>query len=111
MWGELRKAHGSVLAAKEALGRGDESSRRLAALFDDFVASCESHGFLVSGHPPPTRGGGRQAPWPRRSRYRSLLTVRAWLWMLRMDIALRRHGFTAIYERLENGTASGAAQG
>jgi hypothetical protein len=106
MWRELRKAHGSVPAAKEALDRGDDSSRRLVSLFDDFVASCESHGFLVSGHPPPAQGG-RQAPWPQRSRSRSFLTVRAWLWMLRMDIALRRQGFTAIYERLEKGTVSG----
>ena len=107
MWHELRNVHGSVAAAKEALGRGDESSRRLADLFDGFVASCESHGFLVSGHPPPARGG-QQAPWPRQARSRSFLAVRAWLWMLRMDIALGRQGFTAIYERLENGTASSA---
>jgi len=106
MWNELGKAHGSVVAAKEALGRGEESSRRLAGLFDDFVASCESRGFLLSGPPPPARAVQR-APRPRRSRRRSLLTVRAWLSMLHMDMALRRHGFAAIYARLGQGAGGG----
>ncbi|HTQ21815.1 lasso peptide biosynthesis B2 protein [Mycobacterium sp.] len=102
MWKGLRQAHGSVGAAKEALGRGNESSGRLAGAFDDFIASCEAQGFLVSSDRPPARDF-RRAPWPRGSRGRSLLTVRAWLAMLRMDIALRRHGFAAIYQRLGQG--------
>jgi hypothetical protein len=109
MWDELREARGSVVAAKQALGRGDESSRRLAGLFDDFVASCESHGFLHSDHPPPA-DSAPQAPWPRQSRNRSLLTVWAWLWMLRMDFALHRQGFAVIYERLGKGTIAGGPE-
>jgi hypothetical protein len=99
MWGELQKAHGSVVAAKEALGRGDESSQRLVGMFDDFVAGCESHGFLLSGDPPPD-GGVRRVPRPWRWRRGSLLAMRAWLSMADMDLALRRHGFAATYERL-----------
>jgi hypothetical protein len=109
MWRELRKAQGSVVAAKEALARGEESSRRLAGMFDDFVAICESREFLLSGHPTPVHGVQR-APWPRRSGRRSLLTVRAWLSMLRVDIALHRHGVAAIYERLGQG-AGGSGSG
>jgi hypothetical protein len=106
MWNDLRKAQGSVVAAKEALGRGDESSRHQAGLFDDFVAGCESRGFLLAGNPPPTRDV-QQTPWPPRSRRRSFLTVRAWLSMLRMDMALRRHGFAATYQRLGHGAGGG----
>jgi hypothetical protein len=105
MWRELRNAQGSVVWAKEALGRGDESSRRLAGMLDDFVASCEARGFLDSDHLPSVRGV-RRAPRPRGSHGRSLLAVRAWLWMLRMDIALRGHGFGAIYQRLGQGAAA-----
>ena len=99
MWKELRAADGSVIAAKKALGHGDESSRRLAGMFDDFVASCESRGFLLAHHPSPACGVPRRR-WVRRSHRSSLLTVRAWLSMVRTDIALRTKGFAAIYERL-----------
>lgn len=99
MWRELRRAQGSVVSAKEALGRGDESSRRLAGTLDDFVASCEARGFLVSDH-RPSACGVPPAPRRRGSPGRSLRGTRAWLWMLRIDIALRRHGFGTIYQRL-----------
>jgi Transglutaminase-like superfamily len=98
MWTELRKAQGSVAEAKDAL-QGDGPARRLAGQFDEFVADCEARGFLNSGSRPAARVRQR-AHWPRRSRGRSLLTVRAWLSMLRMDIAVRRRGFASVYERL-----------
>jgi Transglutaminase-like superfamily len=105
LWRELRDAQGSVAAAKVALGRGDESSRRLEGMLDDFVASCEARGFLVRDHPLSVRGV-RRAPRPRRAHGRSLLALRAWLWMLRTDVALRRREFGTIYQRLEQGAGA-----
>lgn len=108
MWRELRNAEGSVVSAKEALGRGDESSRRLAGMLEAFVASCEARGFLDSDLLAPAQGVG-PAPRPRGSPRRSLLTAQAWLWMLRMGFALRKKGFGAVYQRLEDGTGPGTA--
>lgn len=98
MWRALGNAQGSAAAAKQALGRGDGSAQRLAHRFDDFLADCAARGFLVSNDRPSVRGTSRP-PRPRGSPGRSLLTVRAWLWMVRTDIALRRHGFGAVYRR------------
>jgi Transglutaminase-like superfamily len=102
MWRELRKAHGLVASVKDALGRGDESSRRLAGMLDDFVVSCEARGFLVSDH-LPAEHGVVPAPRPRGLARRSLLATRAWLCMLRMGFALRRKGFGDVYQRLGHG--------
>ncbi|MGA8543789.1 MAG: lasso peptide biosynthesis B2 protein [Mycobacterium sp.] len=99
MWRELRSANGSVVSAKEALGGGDESSRRLAGMLDAFVATCMARGFLDADHLAPAHGVG-PTPRPRRLPRRSLLTARAWLWMLRMGFALRREGFGSVYQTL-----------
>ncbi|MGB6206430.1 lasso peptide biosynthesis B2 protein, partial [Mycobacterium sp.] len=99
MWRELRSAHGSVVSAKEALGGGDESSRRLAGMLDGFVASCLARGFLDSDNLAPAHVVA-PTPRPQRSSRRSLLAARAWLWMLRMGFALHRKGFGTVYQRL-----------
>lgn len=100
MWDELVAANGSVIAAKDALRTGQDPSRHLVEMFDDFVASCESQGFLLSG-PATDAPGVQPARGPRPTRRRRFLTVRAWLSMLRMDVTLRKQGFSAVYERLE----------
>ena len=100
LWRELRDAHGSVTSVRAALAGADDTSRRLVGMLDDFVASCEARGFLVPDRPPSPRGV-RRATRPRRAPGRSFLTVRAWLWMLRTDVAMRRREFGTIYQRLE----------
>lgn len=100
MWDELVLAQGSVVAAKDALRTGQDSSRHLVDAFDDFVATCESRGFLLSGQPNEDAGVAR-THHSRPTRLRRFLTTRAWLSMLRTDIALRQKGFPAVYERFE----------
>jgi hypothetical protein len=99
LWHVLQRAQGSVVAAKEAVMRGEASPPKAAAEFDDFVADCEARHFLVSAH-PVIACGARRAVWPRPSRHRMLLTTRAWWWMLRIDLALRQDGFAAVYRRI-----------
>jgi Transglutaminase-like superfamily len=107
MWQQLQEAAGSVAAAKEALERGDDSARHLAGIFDGFIADCQMRGFLHFGQPVRAQTVFR-APRPRQAPRGPLLTVRAWLSMLRMDIALRRYGFEAVYERLGQPGSGGA---